>query len=231
MRPLPSGRGVHQKSPGRANKMVKVIISVEGGLARQICSNDPSVQVTIIDYDGKQPKEELLAELDEEEKADLRLAENAKPWTAKSVLMKKQFDIGLFSFKRQVNGSVCPEDDKKLHNGAVLAVIYPVQVVDSKNLYAFGIDRADLSTKTVVRKNLRFTRMITLTYEDEPTMEPFQIVHAKLNAVIAYFQKEKASQLDIIVVDREAEEVLRDSLEADRQQQLTLALPPPEVTR
>lgn len=107
----------------------------------------------------------------------------------------KTFDIGLYTFKRQVMGVICPEDDQAMRNGQLVAVLHPFQTVDPKNLYCFGVDKETGDTKTLVRKNLRFRRVVTLELDAQP-MDAVQETHAKLNAALDYL-KNKCEQLTI----------------------------------
>lgn len=112
--------------------------------------------------------------------------------------MKKQngkpFDIGIYTFKRQVMGAICPEDDQKMKNGSVVAVLHPMQTVDPGGIYCFGVDKDSGDTKVLCKKNLRFSKAITLSYTPEPLMTAHQETWVKLNAVLT-FLKTKAKQL------------------------------------
>lgn len=105
------------------------------------------------------------------------------------------FDIGVFTFKRQVAGLICPDDDQKTQNGAVFAVLQPFQTVDPKGLYCFGVDKQGGTTKTLVRKNLKFNKVVTLKFTRDGLMTSVDEVHAKLNAAVAYFRR--GEQLEI----------------------------------
>lgn len=107
-----------------------------------------------------------------------------------------KFDIGVFTFRRQVAGLICPDDDQKTQNGAVFAVLQPFQNVDPKGLYCFGVDKASGATKTLARKNLKFNKVVTLKFTRDGLMTSVEEVHAKLNATVAYFRK--GEQLEII---------------------------------
>lgn len=115
----------------------------------------------------------------------------------KSITMKpdeKQFDIGLYTFKRRVMGLLCPEDEKQMKDGQIIALLHPIQNVDPTGLYCFGVDKESGDTKTLCRKNLRFSKIITLRVEIEKSMSAHEIVWAKLNASLAYL-KRKPKQL------------------------------------
>lgn len=108
----------------------------------------------------------------------------------------KQFDIGIYTFHRQVAGFICPEDDQKTENGQVFAVLHPMQKVDFKGLYCFGVDKASGDTKTLVRKNLRFNKVVTLQFSQDGITTSFEEVHAKLNAALNYLKG--GEQLSVI---------------------------------
>jgi hypothetical protein len=64
-------------------------------------------------------------------------------------------------------------------------------------MYCFGIDKDSRDTKTLVRKNLRFKRVVTLTWEQELGMEYAQEIQAKLNIALAYLITIDGKQLEI----------------------------------
>jgi len=109
--------------------------------------------------------------------------------------MKKTFDIGIYQFKQILRGPMC-QDEHKLRNHASLAVLHPV-VTDSDNLYCFAIDYTDSKdVVTLLRKNLQFRKIITITYDHEANMDHVKETHAKYNAALAYLVKE-VKQLEI----------------------------------
>ena len=108
----------------------------------------------------------------------------------------KPFDIGLYTFKRQVMGFLCPEDDQQMKDGQIVALLHPIQKVDPQGLYCFGVDKESGDTKTLCRKNLRFSKVITLRMKTENSMTAHQIVWAKLNTALAYL-KNQSKQLAI----------------------------------
>lgn len=109
----------------------------------------------------------------------------------------KTFDVGLYRFKRQLAGPLCTEDDQKAKNGDVFAILHPLSTVDPSGLYCFGIDQKDKNTKSIVRKNLLFTKVITLKYHREPLMSATAETHEKLNVVVAYLNKQAGEQLSV----------------------------------
>lgn len=84
-----------------------------------------------------------------------------------------------------------------LKEGAIVAVLHPLLNVDPDNLYCFGIDKDSRNTKTLVRKNLRFKRVMSLTWEQELGIEYPQEIQAKLNVALAYLITLEGKQLEI----------------------------------
>ena len=106
-----------------------------------------------------------------------------------SMTTKKSFDIGIYQFRQILRGSLC-KDEHKLQPNAMVAVIHPLKVVDPDNMYCFGIDYANTkNVLTLMRKNLNFKKIITLSYEHDQTMDYVQETHAKYHAAQEYFQK------------------------------------------
>ncbi len=106
----------------------------------------------------------------------------------------KSFDFGLYTFHRQVAGFICPQDDQKAQNGEIYAVLHPMTKVDCHGLFCFGVSAQDYYTKTLARKNLRFTGVHSLPLpEDSGQLE----LHAKLNAVVKYLRTRAGAQLPI----------------------------------
>ncbi len=118
--------------------------------------------------------------------------------------MKKPFDIGIYTFHRTIAGPHCPADDQRAKEGEVFAVLHPQLTVDPANLYAFGVSKLDGSTKTLVRKNLKFSKIITLNYMHEELMSHEQEIWAKLNGAVDYFRASEAQQLAIVGDHRQA---------------------------
>lgn len=108
----------------------------------------------------------------------------------------KPFDLGLYTFKRQVAGPLCPPDDQKMKDGQVVAVLHPTRRVDPNGIYVFGVEQESGDTKTLVRKNLRFVKVVTLKFTREPLMTAVEETHAQLNAALAYV-KTQVEQLAI----------------------------------
>lgn len=110
---------------------------------------------------------------------------------------KKTFDVGIYQFRQIMRGPMC-KDDNKLQPNAMVAVIHPLKVVDPDNMYCFGIDYANTKNVfTLLRKNLNFKKVITLTYEHEPTMDYVQETHAKYHAAQAFLKTQEQLNLTI----------------------------------
>ncbi len=115
---------------------------------------------------------------------------------------KKQFDLGIYTFHRTIAWPLCPKDDQLTKEGDVFGILHPLQTVDPSNLYAFGVSKLDGSTKTLVRKNLQFKRVITLEYIREEFMSHEQEIWAKLNVAVDYFRAAEARQVSIEATHR-----------------------------
>lgn len=107
---------------------------------------------------------------------------------------KINFDLGIYTFHRILNGGICA-DDHKVREGQALGVLHPLQNVDPANIYCFAVDRETGQVLQLVRKNLRFRKVIQLTCEvghDEIEL------HCKLNASYKYMKSEyQSEQLNI----------------------------------
>jgi len=112
-------------------------------------------------------------------------------------MKKKSFDIGIYIYHRVFRGEHCPKDDQEMKEGAIVAVLHPMNNVDPAGLYCFGVDKDSRATKTLVKKNLRFKRVITSNYEHESGMEYAQEIQAKLNVALAYLIMLDGKQLEI----------------------------------
>ena len=114
----------------------------------------------------------------------IQCTKDAKPMSA----ITKPFDLGLYTFKRQVMGPICPEDDQKMRDGQLVAVLHPTRRVDPNGIYCFGVDQESGDTKTLVRKNLRFIKVVTLKFTREPSMTAVEETHAQLNVALTYIK-------------------------------------------
>ncbi len=99
---------------------------------------------------------------------------------------KKPFDLGIYQFHRTIAGPICPKDDLEVKDGEIIAVLHPLRNVDPHNLYCFGIVKSTGQVKTLVRKNLKFKQVKTLTYEREILESYAQEIHGKLNVAIQF---------------------------------------------
>jgi len=104
---------------------------------------------------------------------------------------KKNFDLGIYQFHRTIAGPICPKDDLQTQNGEIIAVLHPVKKVDPDNLYCFGINKATGQVLTLVKKNLKFKQVLTLSYERGSLESYAQEIHGKIHAAQNYFQTNK----------------------------------------
>lgn len=111
---------------------------------------------------------------------------------------RKSFDLGLYSYRPTVHGAICPKDERKLTIGQVVAVLHPMRTADPRGLYCFGVTHHD-GTLTMMRKNLKFNRTITLSYEREPLSTATMELHAMLNKVQLYLQQQEGTQALLII--------------------------------
>lgn len=102
---------------------------------------------------------------------------------------KRTFDVGLYTYRPQVHGLICPTDEAKLKSNEPVAILLPMQKVDPRGLYCFGVT-SDKGTLSMMRKNVKFKKTVTLVYEREPLATYTQELHAKLNAVQVFMSKE-----------------------------------------
>ena len=94
-----------------------------------------------------------------------------------------KFDLGIYSFHRLIHGSICA-DDAKVNEGAVLGLLHPLQTVDPQNVYCYAVDRSSGEVRQLVRKNLRFKKVLTLSCQVDKGHEVE--LHAKLNAAYQF---------------------------------------------
>ena len=109
--------------------------------------------------------------------------------------MRKTFDIGIYQFRQMLRGPLC-KDEHKLQPNSMVAVLHPLKVVDPDNLYCFGLDFAKSeNVYTLMRKNLNFKKVITISYEHEQNFDYVQEIHAKYHAAQEFLKANK--QLEI----------------------------------
>lgn len=94
-----------------------------------------------------------------------------------------KFDLGIYSFHRLIHGDLCA-DDAKVQEGSILGLLHPLQTVDPSNVYCYAVDRSSGEVRQLVRKNLRFKRVLTLSCNVKEAGEV--ILHAKLNAAYKF---------------------------------------------
>ena len=95
-----------------------------------------------------------------------------------------KFDLGIYSFHRLIHGDLCA-DDAKIQEGSILGLLHPLQTVDPSNVYCYAVDRSSGEVRQLVRKNLRFKGVRTLTIQVE---EQEIITHAKLNEAYKFLR-------------------------------------------
>lgn len=104
-----------------------------------------------------------------------------------------KFDLGIYSFHRLIHGDLCA-DDAKIQEGSILGLLHPLQTVDPSNVYCFAVDRSSGEVRQLVRKNLRFKKVLTLSCDIDLGREVS--LHAKLNAAYKFLIDE-TKQLQI----------------------------------
>jgi len=98
-----------------------------------------------------------------------------------------KFDLGIYSFHRLIHGPVCA-DDSKVKESSILGVLHPLTTVDPANIYCYAVDRSSGEVRQLVRKNLRFKKVLTLSCDVEHGREVE--LHAKLNAAYQFLMDE-----------------------------------------
>lgn len=101
----------------------------------------------------------------------------------KPTMQTIKFDLGIYSFHRLIHGDMCA-DDAKVQEGSILGLLHPLQTVDPSNVYCYAVDRSSGEVRQLVRKNLRFKKVLTLSCELDKENEIE--THAKLNAAYKF---------------------------------------------
>ncbi len=109
---------------------------------------------------------------------------------------KKPFDLGIYQFHRTIAGPICPKDDLEVKDGEIIAVLHPLRKVDPDNMYCFGILKSSGKVMTLVRKNLKFKKVLTLTYERKILESYAEEIHGKIH-VATKFLTEPNQQLSV----------------------------------
>lgn len=105
-------------------------------------------------------------------------------------MAKQTFDIGIYHFHRTISGPHC-KDDGKMKQGDVIGCLHPLY---DHPVFAYGIHQQSKDSVQLVRQNLRFKKIITLTYTpDSNELE----MHTKLN-VMLNFLADPSKQLQIV---------------------------------
>lgn len=105
-----------------------------------------------------------------------------------------KFDLGIYSFHRLIHGEMCA-DDAKVQEGSILGLLHPLQTVDPQNLYCFAVEKCSGEVRQLVRKNLRFKKVLTLSCDVDQGKEVE--LHAKLNAAYR-FMTDSTKQMQIV---------------------------------
>lgn len=108
---------------------------------------------------------------------------------------KKSFDVGMYTYRPVIHGALTHKDEVKLSTGDKVAILHPMHQVDQKDYYCFGVTETH-GTLTMLKKNTRFHKVVSLSYERPPLSTPVEELHLKLNAVQAYINQ-KAQQLKL----------------------------------
>ena len=108
---------------------------------------------------------------------------------------KKNFDLGIYQFHRTIAGPICPKDDQEVKDGEIIAVLHPLKKVDPDDMYCFGILKSSGKVMTLVRKNLRFKKVLTLSYERKILESYAEEIHGKIHVAQNYFQTNKQLSL------------------------------------
>lgn len=108
---------------------------------------------------------------------------------------RKTFDLGLYRYTPVQHGLICPVDEAKLKTGQVLAVLLPMRKVDPKGLYCFALTNdCKIGTVTVMRKNIKFNRVITLSYQRPELSTYAQETHLAIDTAQLYLQQQPGTQ-------------------------------------
>jgi len=108
---------------------------------------------------------------------------------------KKNFDLGIYQFHRTIAGPICPKDDLEVKEGEIIAVLHPLKKVDPDDMYCFGILKSSGRVMTLVRKNLKFKQVLTLTYERKALESYAEEVHGKIHVAQSYLETNKQLSL------------------------------------
>jgi len=104
---------------------------------------------------------------------------------------KKNFDLGIYQFHRTIAGPICPKDDLQVKEGEIIAVLHPLKKVDPDDMYCFGILKSSGKVMTLVKKNLRFKKVLTLSYERKILESYAEEVHGKIHVATKYLETNK----------------------------------------
>lgn len=102
----------------------------------------------------------------------------------------KTFDVGVYKFEKIVTGSYA-KDDSKLNDGDIVGCLHPAY---NHPIYAFGIHKESKNSVKLIKQNLHFKKVITLSYTPDPKEVE---MHTKLNVLLNYLADE-TKQLEIL---------------------------------
>ena len=108
---------------------------------------------------------------------------------------KKNFDLGIYQFHRTIAGPICPKDDLEVREGEIIAVLHPLKKVDPDDMYCFGIVKSTGRVMTLVRKNLKFKQVLTLSYERKSLESYAEEIHGKIHVAQNYLETSKQLSL------------------------------------
>ncbi len=104
---------------------------------------------------------------------------------------KKNFDLGIYMFHRTIAGPICPKDDLEVKEGEIIAVLHPLKKVDPDDMYVFGILKSTGKVMTLVKKNLKFKKVLTLSYERKILESYAEEIHSKIHVAQNYLETSK----------------------------------------
>lgn len=100
----------------------------------------------------------------------------------------KKFDLGIYQFHRTVNGPLCPSEDLELKNGQIVGVLHPISKADPDSMYCFAVKGNDKRVLTLVRKNLRFKKVVTMDWDGDNSLSYAEEIHGKIAIAQKYLQ-------------------------------------------
>ena len=115
---------------------------------------------------------------------------------------RKSFDLGLYSYKPICHGLRAAVDEASLHSGQVVAVLHPMRKVDPEGLYCLGLTVDPRSgSVSVLRKNLKFNRVVTLSFEKPVVSDYAREMHLALDVAQLYLSQQPGVQALIETIE------------------------------